>query len=143
MLQHLNGVKLANYKCPVYKCSCKDFFVNNQGTKKPIAEFRKHFNETFVNKNFIKPFLNAQSTSNLESFHSFLWSQYVYKNTSHNIRTRVTEARVSAGIINYNESKKGYNSMLSTIPQMETFKVSDKTSEILSKNAIITTKQSI
>ena len=33
--------------------------------------------------------------------------------------------------------------MLSTIPQMETFKVSDKTSEILSKNAIITTKKSI
>ena len=55
----------------------------------------------------------------------------------------MTEARVSAGIINYNESKKGYNSMLSTIPQMETFKVSDKTSEILSKNSIITTKQSI
>ena len=61
MLQHLNGVKLAKNKCPVYKCSCKDFFVNNQGTKKPIAEFRNHFNETFVNQNFIEPFLNAQS----------------------------------------------------------------------------------
>ena len=45
----------------------------------------------------------------------------------------MTEARVSAGIVNYNESKKVYNSMINTISQMKTFKISDKTSEILNK----------
>ena len=57
----LETVDLSKIKGRFIKCSCKDFFVNNQGTKKPIAEFRNHFNETFVNQNFIEPFLNAQS----------------------------------------------------------------------------------
>ena len=142
MLRHLNGETIKNYQCPVFNCSCRDFFVNNKSVKKPIAEFRKNFNATFVNDDFIKPFLNAQSTSNIESFHSSLWSQHVDKNTSHNIRTRVTEARVSAAIINYNESKSGYNVMLNSLHQMETFKINDKTASLLNKKAEKNTERS-
>ena len=95
-----------------------------------------------MNLKFIEPFFNTGSTSHNEAFHSSLWSKYMTKNCSHNIRSRVTEARFATAVINYNETKSGYINYINSLPEMESFQISNKTSAILIKNAERTTEMS-
>ena len=57
------------------------------------------------------------------------------KNCSHNIKSRVTESRFASAVLNYNEGKAEYINYLNSIPEMDSFKISDKTGAILIKNA--------
>ena len=100
----------------------------------------ENFIEEFVNLAFIEPFQNAQCTSHIEAYHSDLWSQYLIKNTSHNIRSNVTEARVAVSIVNNNEGKRGFIDMLNNIEDMNSWKISKITADRLVKQAEETTK---
>ena len=95
-----------------------------------------------MNLKFIEPFFNTGSTSHNEAFHSSLWSKYMTKNCSHNIRSRVTEARFATAVINYNETKSGYINYINSLQEMESFQISNKTTAILIKNAERTTEMS-
>ena len=57
------------------------------------------------------------------------------KNCSHNIKSKVTEARFASAVLNYNEGKAEYINYLNSIPEMDSFKISDKTGAILIENA--------
>ena len=64
------------------------------------------------------------------------------KNCSYNIRSRVAEARFATAVINYNETKSGYINYINSLPEMESFQISNKTSAMLIKNAERTTEMS-
>ena len=55
---------------------------------------------------------------------------------SHNIRSRVTEARVAASIINYNELKSGFIEFVSSLDEMKSWKISDRTGARLIRHAL-------
>ena len=57
------------------------------------------------------------------------------KNCSHNIKSRVTEARFASAVLYYYEGKAEYINYLNSIPEMDSFEISDKTDAISIKNA--------
>ena len=99
MFDHLQGENVENYTCPVVDCPARNFFQDARVEKRCFELYKKLIIEEFCTLKFITPFITAKCTSHIEAYHASLWSQYCSKNVSHNIRSRVTEARVAASIM--------------------------------------------
>ena len=106
------------------------------GKKRCFELYKKLIIEEFCNLKFITPFITAKCTSHIEAYHASHWSQYCSKNVSHNIRSRVTEARVAASIINYNELKAGFIELVNSLDEMQSWKISDRTGARLIRHAL-------
>ena len=85
--------------------------------------------------NFIEPYFTTKCTSHNEDYHNALWCQYCIKNTGHNVRTRVTEARVAVSVINYNDGKQGFIVAVNSSIEMEGWNISQQTGTRLVRKA--------
>ena len=136
MFDHLQGENVENYTCPVVDCPARNFFQDARVEKRCFELYKKLIIEEFCTLKFITPFITAKCTSHIEAYHASLWSQYCSKNVSHNIRSRVTEARVAASIINYNELKSGFIEFVNSLDEMKSWKISDRTGARLIRHAL-------